>query len=74
MKQLLYIPNSNYISFYIKENTMGSLEEYTKKWNVSEQFVINKILDGTFSDTFFDRNGLPSKDQLEKNHFEIINK
>jgi hypothetical protein len=36
--------------------------------------VINKILDGTFSDTFFDRNGLPSKDQLEKNHFEIINK
>ena len=74
MKQLLYIPNSNYMTFYIQERTTGSLEEYLKKWNVSEKFVISKILDGTFNDTFFERNGLPVKEQLEENHFEVIDK
>lgn len=74
MKQLLYIPNGNYMTFYISEKVTGSLEEYIKKWNVTPDFVLNKILDGTFNDTFFERNMLPSKEQLEENHFEIINK
>ena len=73
-KELLYIPNGNYLTFYLGVNTLGSFGEYVIRWNISQETVIEKILDGTFNTTFFERNGLPSKEQLEENHFEIVSK
>ena len=73
-QELLYIPNGNYMTFYLEKKSLGCFGEYLHKWNIEANLVIEKILEGTFNPSFFERNGLPDKDQLEKNHFEIVNK
>lgn len=74
MKQLLYIPNGNYITFWVDVNLFSSLEAYEKRWNVSSDKVIQQIISsGEFSQEFFERNGLPEADKLAENHFEVVN-
>jgi len=72
MKQLLYIPNGNFMTFYITEDTMGSLEQFSEKWSMTTENVIKSIFDNSFASSFFERNDLPEFEELQPNHFEIV--
>ena len=73
-KQLLYIPAGTYVTFYHENDTFSNIEVHCAKWSTTPAEVVARILDGTFNDTFYERNVLPNRNQLSPNHFEVVDK
>ena len=55
MKQLLYIPNAVIVNFKINGNLI-SLEEYTAYRKITDEIVIDKIVQQKFQAFFYRRN------------------
>jgi hypothetical protein len=78
MKELLYIPNSEYIEFhsliFFRKGNRDNLQKYLDYWGsaTSPERAINNILNGWFSEEFHKYNNLPEFTQLTREQFEII--
>jgi len=71
-KELLYIPNGSYLTFYIKDEKHVNLGEFEKFWSMTTEKIIDSILISKFKEEFFVRNNLPKAEFLDKSHFEIV--
>lgn len=78
MKELLYKPNNQYVSFVIDWDKpygipiYSSLEDYCVKWTISEEAVIRNILCGNFDKKFHEKNNIPKTKQLKETDFKIV--
>ena len=72
MKQLLYIPNSTYVSFFIEGDRFGCLEDYCKKWKKSSEDVIEHIVRNTYNESFYQRNEIVNP--THSTSFEVVEK
>lgn len=85
MKQLLYIPGGSFINIVIEDDLL-SLEEYINIRNnslisrpgvyggvkeITENTVIDKIIDYSFTTKFYHRNELPGAG-LTREMFEVV--
>ena len=73
MKNLLYIPNGTYLSFYRADEVMVNLGEYEAEWKETAENIINMIIKGDiYADTFYERNFLPKPEFLDISQFHVV--
>jgi hypothetical protein len=78
MKELLYIPNGEYIKFdylYLyRRNEPNNLQKCLNYWGEmsNPEKVIKNILWNWYSSDFYERNNLPDTIYLTREQFEIV--